>query len=161
MEFVIGGLAAASAGILTNPLEVMKHHMDLDKKSPVNRKYRNFIHAGYVVTRSNGVKSLQKGLSPAMLAHLTSYGMKLGKCQLNKPIFFLNFRYDLIQNNYSLFRFLEERIREFYSFSVGYEWIYIQFLIINDAYSIFFNFDLVKQVAAFFDAFQWELFFRT
>ncbi|XP_044755215.1 solute carrier family 25 member 35-like [Coccinella septempunctata] len=84
MEFVIGGLAAVSAGILTNPLEVMKHHMELDKKSPVNRKYRNFIHAGYLVTRSNGVKSLQNGLSPAILAHLTSYGMKLGTYQFSQ-----------------------------------------------------------------------------
>ncbi|XP_045474233.1 solute carrier family 25 member 35-like [Harmonia axyridis] len=84
MEFVIGGLAAASAGILTNPLEVMKHHMELDKKSPVNSKYRNFVHAGYVVTKKNGVKSLQKGLSPAVLAHLTSYGMKLGTYQFSQ-----------------------------------------------------------------------------
>ncbi|KAL3269686.1 hypothetical protein HHI36_008746 [Cryptolaemus montrouzieri] len=81
MEFVIGGLAAASAGVLTNPLEAMKHHMELNKKNPVNEKYRNFVHAGYVVSKNSGVKSLQAGLSPAVCAHLTSYGMKLGTYQ--------------------------------------------------------------------------------
>lgn len=78
MEFAIGGMAAASAGFFTNPIEVVKHHIELNKKSPVNHKYRNFLQAGIIVTQKDGLKSLQKGLQPALCAHLTSYGMKLG-----------------------------------------------------------------------------------
>lgn len=79
MEFLIGGLAATSAGFFTNPLEVIKHHMELSKKSNMGSKPGSFLSAGYHVAKNNGFKSLQKGLSPAMGAHLVSYGMKLGK----------------------------------------------------------------------------------
>lgn len=81
MEFIIGGMAAASAGFLTNPLEVIKHHMELSKKSHFSSsvKHTNFLNVGYKVAKQDGWKSLQKGLSPALGAHLVSYGMKLGK----------------------------------------------------------------------------------
>lgn len=79
MEFVIGGLAATSAGFFTNPLEVAKHHMELNKKTQyTDYKYKNLLRSGYAVVKTNGLKSLQKGLSPALGAHLASYGMKLG-----------------------------------------------------------------------------------
>lgn len=77
MEFVIGAAAATSAGIFTNPLDVVKHHMELNKKTQY--KYKNMLHAGFKVARRDGIKSLQKGLSPALGYHLVSYGMKLGK----------------------------------------------------------------------------------
>ncbi|KAG5898267.1 hypothetical protein JTB14_008611 [Gonioctena quinquepunctata] len=83
MEFVIGGLAATSAGFFTNPLEVVKHHMEMSKKSQLNR-YSNFLHAGYQVAKQDGFKSMQKGLSPALGAYLVSYGMKLGTYQFGQ-----------------------------------------------------------------------------
>lgn len=81
MEFIIGGMAAASAGFFTNPLEVIKHHMELSKKSQFNNNLKkiNFLNAGYHVAKQDGWKSLQKGLSPAIGAHLMSYGVKLGE----------------------------------------------------------------------------------
>ncbi|KAJ8943469.1 hypothetical protein NQ318_006321 [Aromia moschata] len=82
MEFLIGGLAATSAGVLTNPLEVVKHHMEMTKKSQLNNKYGAFFHTGLQVAKQDGLKSLQKGLSPALGAYLVSYGMKLGTYQL-------------------------------------------------------------------------------
>lgn len=84
MEFVIGGMAAMSAGFFTNPLEVIKHHMELNKKSTqINNsgKYKGFLGTGFHVAKQNGLKSLQKGLSPALGYHLVSYGMKLGKAK--------------------------------------------------------------------------------
>lgn len=81
MEFVIGGLAAASAGVFTNPIEVLKHHMEMNRKSPVNEKYKKFLYAGYNMTKKSGIKSFQKGFTPAIFAHITSYGMKLGTYQ--------------------------------------------------------------------------------
>lgn len=83
MEFIIGGLAATSAGFLTNPLEVVKHNMEISKKSQFTNKYQTFFHTGFKVARNEGFKSLQKGLSPALGAHLISYGMKLGKKMFN------------------------------------------------------------------------------
>nr|CAH7725087.1 unnamed protein product [Callosobruchus chinensis] len=77
MEFLIGGLAATSAGVLTNPLEVVKHHMEVSKKANFGHQ-KGFLHTGYQVAKRDGLKSLQKGLSPALGAHLVSYGMKLG-----------------------------------------------------------------------------------
>lgn len=81
MEFLIGGLAATSAGFFTNPLEVIKHHMEISKKSQFNNKYNAFFHTGLQVAKQDGFRSLQKGLSPALGAYLVSYGMKLGTYQ--------------------------------------------------------------------------------
>lgn len=81
MEFFIGGMAAASAGFFTNPLEVIKHHMELTKKTQfsMNRRPENFFNVGYEVVKENGLRSLQQGLSPALGAYLVSYGIKLGE----------------------------------------------------------------------------------
>lgn len=79
MEFIIGGIAATSAGLFTNPLEVVKHHMELSQKSQMRNKYRAFFSTGLQVAKQDGFKSLQKGLSPALGAYLVSYGMKLGE----------------------------------------------------------------------------------
>lgn len=88
MEFVIGGLAATSAGVFTNPIEVVKHHMEISKKSQFSHQYQHSLHQGFKAAGREGFKSLQKGLSPALGAHLISYGLKLGKYLL---IFFLYF----------------------------------------------------------------------
>ncbi|CAG9815635.1 unnamed protein product [Phaedon cochleariae] len=71
-------MAATSAGFITNPLEVVKHHMEMSKKSQFQNKCAKFFHTGYTVAKADGLKSLQKGLSPALGAYLASYGMKLG-----------------------------------------------------------------------------------
>ncbi|KAL1491540.1 hypothetical protein ABEB36_012122 [Hypothenemus hampei] len=82
MEFVIGGLAATTAGVLTNPIEVVKHQMEISKKCQFNHEYQHFLHRGFKAAKQEGFKSLGKGLSPALGAHLTCYGLKLGTYQV-------------------------------------------------------------------------------
>lgn len=88
MEFVIGGLAATSAGVFTNPIEVVKHHMEISKKSQFSHQYQHSLHQGFKAAGREGFKSLQKGLSPALGAHLISYGLKLGKYLLIILLYF-------------------------------------------------------------------------
>ncbi|KAJ8985302.1 hypothetical protein NQ317_007089 [Molorchus minor] len=98
MEFLIGGLAASSAGFFTNPLEVVKHHMELNNKSQFNSKYKKFFHTGLQAAKQDGLRGLQKGLSPALGAYLVSYGMKLGVVQ-STGHFSNNFRVSCYKSN--------------------------------------------------------------
>ncbi|KAL1138211.1 hypothetical protein AAG570_009902 [Ranatra chinensis] len=70
MEFVIGALSAIGAGVFTNPLEVVKTRFQLQgelrKRGNYSVHYRNFIHAGYVIAKVDGITALQKGLVPAL-----------------------------------------------------------------------------------------------
>lgn len=80
MEFLIGGVAAASATAITNPYHVLKTRMEMQKE---NRRCqespsRNIIHVGYSVAKSEGIFALQRGLTPAMAMYLVMYGTKLG-----------------------------------------------------------------------------------
>ncbi|CAH0554851.1 unnamed protein product [Brassicogethes aeneus] len=68
MEFVVGGMAATSAG-------------PSDKQPG---QIQRFLDAGCKVAKKDGLKSLQKGLSPALGAHLMSYGTKLGSYQFGQ-----------------------------------------------------------------------------
>lgn len=83
MEFAIGGLAAAGAGIFTNPIQVSKAHLkvsaEMVSKGSPNAPYKNVFHAGYLVAKREGVLALQKGLHSSLWMHLIKYGVKLGK----------------------------------------------------------------------------------
>lgn len=82
MEFAIGGLAAACAGIFTNPIHVCKAHLKVSGELAAQRHgtpYKNIFHAGYAVARREGISALQKGLTSSLCMHLIKYGVKLGK----------------------------------------------------------------------------------
>ncbi|XP_044754935.1 solute carrier family 25 member 35-like [Coccinella septempunctata] len=82
MEILVGGLAAASAGILTNPLEVLKIRMqlqgELQKKGQHAIHYKNIFHASYMIVKNEGVLSLQKGLVPALWVQFIMNGFRFG-----------------------------------------------------------------------------------
>lgn len=82
MEFTIGGLAAVGAGFLTNPLEVLKIRMQLQGELQERGKhvihYRNILHAGYIITKNEGIISLQKGLVPALWVQFIMNGCRFG-----------------------------------------------------------------------------------
>lgn len=81
MEFAIGGLAAAFAGFLTNPIQVSKVHLKVSAELAAKKHgkpYKNIFQAGCAVARREGVSALQKGLTSSLYMHLIKYGVKLG-----------------------------------------------------------------------------------
>lgn len=85
IEFVLGGTAACFAGILTNPLEVIKTRVqlqgELKTRGQYTIHYRNVFHAFYVVSKNEGILSLQKGLVPAVYYQFFMNGVRLGVFQ--------------------------------------------------------------------------------
>lgn len=86
MEFTIGAVAAMGAGFFTNPLEVLKTRFqlqgELQKRGQYIVHYKNFLHAGYVIVKSEGIFALQKGLGPALVHQVLLNGVRLGGYQL-------------------------------------------------------------------------------
>ncbi|RZF37063.1 hypothetical protein LSTR_LSTR012406 [Laodelphax striatellus] len=82
MEFVTGALAAIGAGIITNPLDVVKVRFqlqgELKGKGTHKIHYKNFFHAFYVIGRSEGITALQKGLGPGLVFQVLLNGTRLG-----------------------------------------------------------------------------------
>lgn len=85
MEFVIGGLAAAGAGVFSNPLDVLKTRMQLQGELRARGQhavhYRNVFHAALVVIKNDGITGLQKGLAPAVTMHFIRNCVRLGSYQ--------------------------------------------------------------------------------
>lgn len=86
MEFTIGALAAIGAGIFTNPLEVVKTRLQLQgelrKRGHYQLLYKNFLHATYVIAKTDGILALQKGLVPALAHQVLLNGVRLGGYQV-------------------------------------------------------------------------------
>lgn len=82
MEILVGGFAAVTAGIFTNPLEVLKIRMqlqgELKKKGHHAIHYKNIFHASYVIVKNEGVASLLKGLVPALWVQFIMNGFRFG-----------------------------------------------------------------------------------
>jgi len=89
MEFMLGGMAACGACLFTNPLEVAKTRMQLQgelaERGRYTLYYRNVVHAFYTIYKVDGLKSLQKGLVPALWYQFVMSGVRLGiyQCFLN------------------------------------------------------------------------------
>ena len=85
-EYLLGGLAAVCAGVLTNPLEVIKTRLQLQgelrAKGTYTRHYKNTIQAFYTVARTDGLYSIQKGLVPALMYQAVMNSVRLGTYQV-------------------------------------------------------------------------------
>uniref|UniRef100_A0A069DSJ6 Putative solute carrier family 25 member 35-like protein n=1 Tax=Panstrongylus megistus TaxID=65343 RepID=A0A069DSJ6_9HEMI len=86
MEFLIGATSAICAGFFTNPLEVVKTRFqlqgELQKRGNYKVHYRSFVHAFYIIGRTEGLVGLQKGLIPALGHQVLLNGVRLGGYQL-------------------------------------------------------------------------------
>ncbi|CAH2086062.1 unnamed protein product [Euphydryas editha] len=82
MDFIIGGLAGASATIFTNPMDVVKTRLQLQgelrARHEHSAKYRGIFHTLYVIAKNDGATALQKGLAPAMLLGFCMNSVRLG-----------------------------------------------------------------------------------
>ncbi|KAM3850623.1 solute carrier family 25 member 35-like [Diretmus argenteus] len=86
MDFVLGGVAACGACLLTNPLEVVKTRMqlqgELKSRGTYQVHYRNVFHAFYTIAKVEGVAGLQKGLAPGLVYQFFMNGLRLGSFAL-------------------------------------------------------------------------------
>nr|XP_018908139.1 PREDICTED: solute carrier family 25 member 35-like [Bemisia tabaci]XP_018908140.1 PREDICTED: solute carrier family 25 member 35-like [Bemisia tabaci] len=86
MEFLIGGTAASTAMLFTNPMEVVKTRFqlqgELKAKGCYQVHYRNVVHAFYIIAKTDGILGLQGGLGPAMGYQMVLNGMRLGIFQV-------------------------------------------------------------------------------
>ncbi|RZC33592.1 Iso dh and/or Mito carr domain containing protein [Asbolus verrucosus] len=86
MDFAIGGAAAVCAGFFTNPLEVMKTRMQLQgelrSRGHHAVHYKNVFHAGFVITKHDGILALQAGLVPGLWFQLVLNGYRFGLYQI-------------------------------------------------------------------------------
>lgn len=84
-ELLLGGLAACGAGLVTNPLEVIKTRIQLQgelrSRGQYTKHYKNVFHAFYVIGKTEGVLALQKGLVPALWYQFFMNGVRLGVFQ--------------------------------------------------------------------------------
>uniref|UniRef100_UPI00358F1242 solute carrier family 25 member 34-like isoform X1 n=1 Tax=Myxine glutinosa TaxID=7769 RepID=UPI00358F1242 len=81
-DVLSGGLAGCGACLVSNPLEVVKTRMQLQgelqskKTHPVH--YKNAFQALWVLLRTEGPRSLQAGLVPALFYQMVMNGVRLG-----------------------------------------------------------------------------------
>ncbi|XP_014278380.1 solute carrier family 25 member 35 [Halyomorpha halys] len=82
MEFGLGALAAVGATFFTNPIEVLKTRFqlqgELQQRGQYGVHYRNILHAGYVIVKTEGLHGLQKGLVPSLGHQILMNGVRLG-----------------------------------------------------------------------------------
>lgn len=78
-----GGLAASGACIISNPIEVVKTRLQLQgelqsRAVQQTKVFRNPIQAFYLISKTEGIKGIQKGLVPAVAYQFTMNGFRLG-----------------------------------------------------------------------------------
>nr|XP_057942720.1 solute carrier family 25 member 35 [Doryrhamphus excisus]XP_057942721.1 solute carrier family 25 member 35 [Doryrhamphus excisus]XP_057942722.1 solute carrier family 25 member 35 [Doryrhamphus excisus] len=82
MDFLLSGVAACGACLLTNPLEVVKTRMqlqgELKSRGTYQVYYRNVFHAFYTIGKVDGLAGLQKGLMPGLVYQFFMNGVRLG-----------------------------------------------------------------------------------
>ncbi|XP_076320415.1 solute carrier family 25 member 35-like [Tachypleus tridentatus] len=93
MEFLLGGAAACCAGVITNPLEVVKTRFQLQgelrSRGCYSIHYKNVFHAFYAVVKGDGIFALQKGLVPALWYQFFMNGVRLGTFHCFEKIDFI------------------------------------------------------------------------
>ncbi|CAI5783112.1 Uncharacterized protein PODLI_1B040762 [Podarcis lilfordi] len=71
VDFVLGATACCMACVFTNPLEVVKTRLQLQgelrSRGTYPRHYRGVLHAMVAVSRADGLRGLQKGLTAGLL----------------------------------------------------------------------------------------------
>ena len=86
VEFALGGVAACGAGLFTNPLDVVKTRMQLQGELKARGKYqvyyRNIFHATYVILKTDGIRGIQSGLTPALCYQFVMNGARFGSYQI-------------------------------------------------------------------------------
>jgi len=82
MEVVAGGMSAAAACVFTNPMEVVKNRLqvqgELRARGQYVKTYRGPIHGLMVMIKTDGLRSVQAGLGPAMTYQFVMNGLRLG-----------------------------------------------------------------------------------
>nr|AKN21604.1 slc25a-36 [Schmidtea mediterranea] len=85
-EMILGGSAASFACIFTNPLEVVKTRLqlqgELKSRGTYAVHYKNFFHAFYAISKSDGLMALQNGLVSGLLYQFVMNGTRLGSYQM-------------------------------------------------------------------------------
>jgi solute carrier family 25 protein 34/35 len=82
-SFAASAVAACSACVFTNPMEVIKTRLQLDGEGAGRaaggaRQYRGIGHALTSIAAAEGVRGLQAGLTPALAYQVTMNGCRLG-----------------------------------------------------------------------------------
>ncbi|XP_034075785.1 mitochondrial thiamine pyrophosphate carrier [Gymnodraco acuticeps] len=73
VHFLCGGLAACSATVVCQPLDILRTRFAAQGQTKV---YRNLRHAVFTMWRSEGVLSFYRGLSPTLLAVFPYAGLQ-------------------------------------------------------------------------------------
>lgn len=77
-----GGAASAFAGVITNPLDVMRTRMqlqgDLCKQGTYEKHYSGVIRGLHRVAKEEGLLALQKGLVASVIWQFTQNGLRIG-----------------------------------------------------------------------------------
>lgn len=104
-SFLSSALAACSACVFTNPMEVVKTRLQLDGERATSsssssssltstRVYRGVGHALSSIWRAEGISGLQAGLQPALFYQITMNGSRLGLYEPAQQFLRANFEID-------------------------------------------------------------------
>jgi len=99
-SFLSSALAACSACVFTNPMEVVKTRLQLDGERAISssststRVYRGVGHALSSIWRAEGIAGLQAGLQPALFYQITMNGSRLGLYEPAQQFLRANFEID-------------------------------------------------------------------
>lgn len=90
---MIGAIAAAGAGLFTNPADVIKIRLqlqgELEERGAYKKIYKNTLHAAYLIAKHEGILALQSGIAPALCFQVVLNGIRLGAYNIAKNYGFI------------------------------------------------------------------------